>query len=56
MGGGPRTPQRLLALFVAGVLLLNAPLLALWLSPMALFVVWAALIGLLAWVLESGQG
>jgi hypothetical protein len=55
--------QRLVALFVAGVLLLNFPLLALWdrdttvaglpLFPLALFVLWAALIGLLAWLVES---
>lgn len=53
--------QRLIALFAAGVVLLNFPLLALWdrdvalwgvpLFPAALFAVWAALIavtGLLA--------
>lgn len=55
--------QRLVALFVGGVLLLNFPLLALWdrditvaglpLFPLALFVLWAALIGLLAWLVES---
>jgi hypothetical protein len=54
--------QRLLALFVAGWLLLNFPLLSLWdadatlfglpLFPAALFVVWALLIGVLAWVAE----
>jgi hypothetical protein len=54
---------RLVALFAAGVLLLNFPLLALWdrettvgglpLFPLALFVLWGALIALLAWILES---
>jgi hypothetical protein len=59
--------QRLLALFFAGVLLLNFPLLALWdrdttllglpLFPCALFAVWALLIGLTAWILEGhGDG
>lgn len=59
----PRGPvsQRLAALFGAGWLLLNWPLLALWdhdvtvlglpLFPAALFAVWAALIGATAWVL-----
>jgi hypothetical protein len=57
-------PQRLLALFVAGLLLLNFPLLALWdhattvaglpLFPLALFVLWALLIGVLAWWMERG--
>jgi len=40
--------QRLLALFFAGALLLNFPLLA-------LFVVWAVLIGLTAWIVERGE-
>ena len=54
--------QRLAALFSAGLALLNFPLLALWntdariaglpLFPLALFGLWAALIGLLAWLLE----
>jgi hypothetical protein len=58
--------QRLLALFVAGWLLFNFPLLSLWdagsaslfgvpLFPAALFVVWAVLIGVLAWVAESSD-
>jgi len=57
--------QRLLALFFAGALLLNFPLLALWdrdatvlglpLFPLALFVVWAVLIGLTAWIVERGE-
>jgi hypothetical protein len=56
--------QRLLALFVAGWLLFNFPLLALWdhdatlwglpLFPVALFVLWAVLIAALAWVVEQG--
>ncbi len=56
--------QRLLALFVAGWLLFNFPLLALWdhdatlwglpLFPVALFVLWAGLIAALAWVVEQG--
>ena len=56
--------QRLLALFFAGALLLNFPLLALWdrdamvlglpLFPCALFAVWGAVIGLTAWIVEQG--
>ena len=55
--------QRLLALFVAGALLLNFPLLALWdrettlfgwpLFPAALFLLWAALIALLGGLMET---
>jgi hypothetical protein len=54
--------QRLLALFAAGWLLLNFPLLALWsadvqvfglpLFPLALFGIWAALIASTAWLVE----
>lgn len=54
--------QRLVALFVAGALLFNFPLLALWdhdvrvlglpLFPAALFLLWAVLIAVLAWVIE----
>jgi hypothetical protein len=54
--------QRLLALFLAGGLLFNFPLLALWdrdvalwgvpLFPAALFIVWAVLIALLAFIVE----
>jgi hypothetical protein len=54
--------QRLLALFFAAGVVFNFPLIALWdqavvfwgipLFPLALFVLWAMLIGLLAWVLE----
>lgn len=56
--------HRLLALFAAGLLLLNFPLLALWdhevllfglpLFPTALFCVWALLIVLLALLMEQG--
>ena len=45
--------QRLLALFVAGGLLFNFPLLRLWSGDVfGLFVVWALLIGLLALLME----
>jgi hypothetical protein len=54
--------QRLLAVFVAGWLLLNFPLLALWsadvqvfglpLFPLALFGIWAGLIVATAWLVE----
>ena len=54
--------QRLAALFSAGWLLLNFPLLALWdrevtvlglpLLPLAIFASWAALIALLGWIVE----
>ncbi len=57
--------QRLLALFFAGLVLLNFPLLALWdrealflgvpLFPAALFALWALLIVLLAAIVE-GRG
>jgi hypothetical protein len=58
---------RLVALFFAGLLLLNFPLLALWdrdatmlglpLFPCALFAVWGVLIGLTAWIVEPrGNG
>lgn len=56
--------QRLLALFAAGWLLLNFPLLTLWdrgvmlaglpLLPLAVFGGWAVLIGAAAWIAESG--
>ncbi|MFG1417619.1 hypothetical protein V5F38_08770 [Xanthobacter sp. V0B-10] len=62
---GPR-PAVLLALFAAGMLLFNFPLLAVWnvpvtvlglpLLPVALFVIWAALIALLARVSERRRG
>jgi hypothetical protein len=55
--------QRLAALFIGGWLLLNFPLLALWdrdatvwgwpLFPAALFMLWAALIAGLAWLMET---
>lgn len=54
--------QRLLALYVAGLLLLNFPLITLWdrdvllwglpLFPLALFLVWGLLIAALAWIME----
>jgi hypothetical protein len=54
--------SRQVALFVGGWLLLNFPLLALWdrdatllglpLFPAALFLLWAGLIVLLAWLME----
>jgi hypothetical protein len=59
------TTQRLLALFAAGALLFNFPLLRLFdqdalvfglpLLPTLLFVVWALLIGLLALLLERDR-
>jgi hypothetical protein len=60
------TTQRLLALFAAGVLLFNFPLLRIFdrdallfglpLLPAALFIAWAVLIVVLAWLLEGGRG
>jgi len=60
-GRGPR-PEVLLALFAAGVVLFNFPLLAVWtapvtvaglpLLPVALFAIWALLIVALALVSE----
>jgi len=57
-------PPRLLAWFVAGLLLFNFPLLALWdsdaalwglpLFPLAIFLVWGGVIAGLAWLLERG--
>jgi hypothetical protein len=59
------TSQRLVALFVTGVALLNFPLLMLWnhevqvwgipLFPLGLFLVWGSLIAALAWVMETGE-
>jgi hypothetical protein len=58
--------QRLYALFGAGLLLFNFPLLALWnhdafvfglpLFPAALFTLWATLVAALAWLTERGPG
>ena len=66
MGGPTLLRQRLVALFVLALALLNFPLLALWdhevfvaglpLFPAALFTLWAALIAALAWLLERGAG
>ena len=60
----PVRQQRLLALFAAGWLLLNFPLLALWdrdvtvagfpLLPLAVFIGWAILICAAAFVAEAG--
>ncbi len=54
--------QRLVALFAGGWVLFNFPLLGLWdhdvsvlgvpLFPAALFLLWAGLIGALAWLME----
>jgi len=54
--------QRLVALFFAGMVLFNFPLLALWdrdltllglpLFPTALFIGWGVLIAVLAWTVE----
>lgn len=56
------TAQRLVALFCAGTVLLNVPLLLLWdrdvlvfglpLFPLALLLLWLGLIGLLGWIVE----
>lgn len=46
--------HRLLALWAAGWLLFNFPLLQLWLlHPAGLFGLWALLIGVLAWLMEG---
>lgn len=48
--------QRLAALFVAGLLLFDFPLLGLWQgSAWAVFAAWALLIVALAWLLERGD-
>jgi hypothetical protein len=57
--------QRLAALFGAGCVLLNFPLLALWdrdatlagvpLFPAALFLIWAGLIAVLGWIVEQDE-
>ena len=57
--------QRLLALFALGWALLNFPLLGLWdrdltvfgvpLLPVGVFVGWAVLIALMAWVVEKRE-
>ncbi len=54
--------QRLVALFAGGWLVFNFPLLALWdrdatlfgipLFPAALFLIWAALVATMAWLME----
>jgi hypothetical protein len=60
----PLRQARLVALFAAGWLLLNFPLLTLWdrdiaiadipLLPATLFGGWALLIGIAAWIAEAG--
>jgi hypothetical protein len=69
MGEG-LTAQRLVALFCAGWMLLNFPLMGLWdaevtvlgvpLFPAAMFTLWALVIAALAWLMERpnrlGQG
>lgn len=48
--------QRLLALAAAGVLLFDFPLLGLWGGrAWPLFALWAAFIGLVAWLMERGD-
>jgi hypothetical protein len=48
--------QRLLALFVVGALIFNFPLLRLWSgNVLGLFMAWALLIGVLAWLMERGE-
>ncbi|MFM2318631.1 MAG: hypothetical protein RLZZ215_1252 [Pseudomonadota bacterium] len=59
------TSARLVALFLFGGALLNFPLLALWdkditllgvpLFPAALFIIWAGLIAILAWLMETDE-
>lgn len=52
----PLLAQRLLALFVAGLLLFDFPLLGLFQGhALAIFVAWGLLIGLLAWWMERGD-
>ncbi|HRO16101.1 MAG TPA: hypothetical protein PLL33_13895 [Paracoccus sp. (in: a-proteobacteria)] len=61
-GGGGPPADRLLALFAAALVALNFPLLLVWdrdatlfglpLLGVALFVIWAALIAVLAWISE----
>lgn len=50
-------PERLVALFAAGVALFGVPLIGLWTaSPWRLFVVWGLFIVTLALLLERGAG
>ena len=49
--------HRLLALFVVGWLVFDFPLLQLWAQrPVWIFLLWAGVIGLLAWVMERDNG
>lgn len=60
-----RRPARLIALFCLGWLLFSFPLLTLWdrpaslfglpLLPLGLFLVWALVITVLAWLMERGE-
>lgn len=51
------TVQRLLALFIAGWLLFDVPLLRLWLvDATGVFIAWALLIAALAWLMERNGG
>lgn len=53
----PSGPQRLVALFAAGVALFGVPLVGLWTaSPWRLFAVWGLFIVALALLLERGAG
>lgn len=53
----PPGPQRLVALFAAGVALFGVPLIGLWTaSPWRLFAVWGLFIVALALLLERGAG
>lgn len=55
MRRGPLAP-RLIALFAAGWLLLDLPLLRLWVDDAtALFLGWGLLIAALAWLMERGD-
>lgn len=48
------TAARLVALFAAGVLVFDFPLLELWLGhPLRLFAGWALLVAALAWLMEA---
>jgi hypothetical protein len=61
-----KTGQRLVALFIAGVVLLNYPILFLFTRRVSVggvpllyvyvFAVWTALIAALAWVIERSRG
>lgn len=60
MPQSPKNPQRLIALFIAGLVLLNFPLLAIFAQPLRaggmpalalyLFAIWLLLVLLVAWL------